>query len=951
MSDAVTALIARLDEMPWGAAHRAEAERVVALAAEKGDVDLEFAARMRLTANGVMTSVTELALTNFAWCLAKHKEDPARFVGGPGSGDTIFWHFKWMPGQLLNSPVFDLAQIDETFADFEATYRAAGLPLSALVTARLERGVKLRDAAEAKRWRAELETMPRDNYSSCKACVPSNYVDVDLLAGEDASAADRALAMWRDGRTCAAEPETALAAVLLPLARLGRGDDAAKAYEFVYGECRNDRDDLGNVADCVAFAAATGHEDLAFSLVERHLGWLAHDALSESEHSRAAKAFALALTRFERQGDGDVLVRGSDDPRLSFLLPAVDAPLTVAELAAHLWVAADDLATRFDARNGNDGYTAELAATRALVETTYDVPLENADSEGFRPLLVRAATPSTPLEWLDRASDLRWAVDNERVLEALDRAIPGLEGTELVRAFALQMSAAESVDDDALRGRARDSWLSAILASYGEASADFIRGLGDEPTPDQVSDAIAAHPGVEPSLVARAYVRAAEALVQQPEAGGDAVAAALDLVDKARALLTSPAVAADVAAQAVPSVLAFGAQLLAFLGRAEEALGRLDEAATLAPSRTMRGALADLRAGIAHASGDHEAAVAAYDEAVTLLAAAGHLDYARRTASHAGLVLQEEGNAADAAVRYAYASGLNHPGEAPDPELTWRYSLALVDSGGAEQAAPMLEEILAIETAAGAPVEAIAETHFHLGRAYDGAYDDRAADEYLAAAALFASVGKHGGAAIAGLRAGRELAYHARHQEAQEAYETAMASVAADPDPSLELDLLLGYGASLSAVNDARWVGVMERAVNLAAEAEEPSPLARAAFMRVSMHDDHEDSAQVAALSAEAVGLLLGVGDIDRAGAVVAWTSGALSALGRVDEAVALLEGAASDAATYGAGARIRLGDALISLLKLHDRKDEARRWKSVRKAILAELNREAEPDEDDAND
>lgn len=941
MPKATKRLLEGIDALPWGQALRAEAERVVALAQESGDVDLEFEARMRLTANGVMSSVTDLALTNFAWCLAKHHEDPARFVGGPDPGDTIFWQLKWMPGLLLNSPVFDLAQIDESFADFEATYRAAGLPLSAVVTAKLERAVKVRDLDEALTWRARLEAMPRDDYSSCDACVPSNYVDVDLLAGEDAAAADRALAMWERGESCASEPETALAGVLVPLARLGRVDDAARAYEYVYSQCRNDRDDLGNVAECVAFAAATGNESIAFSLVERHLGWLAHDALSESEHFAATRAFALALTRFAGLGFGDVVVRGSDDPRLAFILPPADGARTVAELAEHFWDAASGLAARFDARNATDGFSRLLDGTRALVDTTHRVPLDTAEDAAFKPLLVRGATPTSARAWFSKAADHRWAGDNARVLEALERAIPGLEGVDLVRAYALQMSAADAVGDVGLEDRAHAAWLDAIRATYGEASAAFVVAVGEQPTPGHLAATVASSPGVEPSLIARGHARAAEALVSTGDADEERVTAALAQLDAAAAIVSSDLVAPETAAHAVPSALAFKAQLLGFLGRSDEALAALDVAVDAAPTRAMRGALAHLRGSVLGGAGDVEAAAASFDEAVTLLAAAGHGEYAQRVAAQAGAVWQDLGQADLAVARYAYALSLTRPGETPDAELSWRHALALVDTGDAEQAVPMLEQILAAETASGAAIETLADTHFHLGRAYDGAYDERAADEYQAAAALFASIDRHGASAVAGLRAGRELAYQGRHDEAQSVYGAALAALVVEPDPGLETDLQLGLGASLSAADDARWAAAMDRAVELARESDAPGVHARAAFMRVSMHDDHDDSARVVALGPEVTSLLLELGDPDRAAAVITWTAVALADLDRIDDALGLLERALSDTETYDLGNRIGLAERLIGLLKRAGRKDEAQRWKAARKAMVAELDEE----------
>ncbi len=930
------ALLRGIDALPWGPAMQAEAERVVALAQESGNEDLEFAARMRLTATGTMSSVTDVALTNFAWCLAKHKEDPARFVGGPDESDTIFWHFKWMHGHLLGSPVFDLEQVAETLADFETTYKAAGLQMSAVVTAKMEIAVRTRDLEGALKWRAKLEKMPRDAYSSCNACVPSDYVDVDLLAGDDEAAAQRAMDMWNDGESCGSEPETALATVLLSLAKLGRDEEAIEAFEEVYEECKNDRDDLGNIARCVQFLAASGNEDRAFTLVERHLPWLSHDALSESEHFDAAKAFALALTRFAAQGHGDVLVRGSNDAKLAFLIPAADAARTVSELADALWAAATDLAARFDARNGNDGYARELAATRALVDTTYPVELDGDEEGSFKPLLVRAATPASPQEWLAKAADYRWVQDNVRVLEALEHAIPGLEGIDLVRAYALQVAAAGTLGDVGLHDRANAAWIDAVRAAYGEASAAFAAAIPEAPTPSEIAALVASAAGVDPQFVARAHSKAAEALVSTGDVGLEQVEQALAEADKTVALLTGNPLPPDVAAQAIPSALSFKAQLLGFLGRLDDAVAALDEALALAPTRAVKGALTHLKGNIVGRAGDAGAAVAAFDEAITLLAAAGYSEYAQRVAAQAGTLWQDQDVPGEAVARFAYALSIARPGEPADDELAWRYGLALIDSDSASEAVPVLEGVLESAAQAGAPAEILADMHFHLGRAYDGAYDARAGDEYVKAAELFSSVDQHGAAAIAGLRAGRELSYQNRREEAVVAYRNALGAVAVDANPPLEADLHLGLAAALSALKDAGWKDAIASAIEIASGLENTEYLFRAIVGRASMHDDHAEAAEVVAHGPAAIEISLAQGENEQAATVIQWVAGALAALGRVPEAVSLLETAINEDDTYEISPRLAMIESLRGILKAAGLKDQERRWKAEEKRLIA---------------
>ncbi|NTV38485.1 MAG: hypothetical protein HGA51_00785, partial [Demequinaceae bacterium] len=514
MTDTTQELLNRVDRLPYGAAFRAESEKLVAHAAESEDLDLEFQARMRLTSYAVMSGVSDLALTNFAWCIAKHKENPARFAGDAESpSGTIFWHYKWMPGLLTGSPAFDAAQIDSVLGDFEATYRASSLPLSALVTAKMETAIRMRRAADAERWGAELRALPRDAHSSCDACVPSNYVDLDLLRGDDDAAAKRALKMWKKGVSCADEPETMLASALLAMLRSGRVAKAVKAFDYVYESSRNERDALGRIADCVTFAAVTGNEERAFEMIERHLGWLAHDALGESEHRDAAAAFGVALSRLAAAGYGDAIVRGSADPQLAAVLPPSDSPLTVAELAGVMWNLAEHLSAAFDARNGNDGYTVWLDGMRALVDASYPVTLPEAQEGLFRPMLVRRAVPATADEWLERALDHRWAGEQVLALAAVAEALPGLEGRQRARAYGLQRTCAESLADAELQVGATEAWLAAVDGAYGAETAAFARATFDSPSVQDVASAVDSFPGAHIGFVASAHAASAAALL------------------------------------------------------------------------------------------------------------------------------------------------------------------------------------------------------------------------------------------------------------------------------------------------------------------------------------------------------------------------------------------------------------------------------------------------------
>jgi|GEM_PF-2110226 len=931
MTDTAEDLFDRLDGLPWGNAYRAEADRILALATEAQDLDLEFGARMRLTAYAVMSGVSDLALTHFAWCLAKHKEDPARFAGDVNSRPgSIFWHYKWMPGLLTGSPAFDAEQIDSVLADFEATYRAAALPLSALATARMETAIRMRKPDEAERWAKELKGLPDDAYSSCEACVPSNYVDLDLLQGDDEAAAKRALKMWKKGVSCGDEPETMLANSLMAMVRTGRNDKAVEAFTYVYEQSKGDPEDLGHIAKCVLFAAATGNEERAFTMIERHLGWLAHDALGESEHRDAAASFAVALTRLERAGYGNVVVRGSADPKLAAVLPAAPAPRTIAELALVMWQLAEDLTARFDARNGNDGYALWLAGMRELVDTTYPVELPDGAGDGFRPMLVRRAVPQTPDEWLERAFDHRWAGEAVFALAALSQALPDLEGRALSRGYGLQRVCAGALEDTELEQGATAAWIGAVEAAYGVETAAFARETCDDPSVEDVATALAAHPDAYVGFVAAAH-GAVASVILDGDVGEEQLAEAAQQLAEALDLVASIADDPD-AHRPLASMLLFSSQIAAARGLTVEALAQIDRALAVAESRTVEAVLMGAKAEFFARAGDLAGAAELHGVAVAVAAAAGHGGLAAHQAVSAGNVLAESGDHEEAAARYAYALSLNPPGETPPMALRWAYALASLNSGDAEASVPMLEQIRD-EEGPEASAASIAETHYHLGRAYDATYDDRAADEYLAAARAAQDTDLTALAAVAAYAAGRELHYQERLDEAIDAFELAIGALGDAPDPGLEVDVLLSYAGSLGTRGDDRWLTVADEAIAKAEASGHEALIAKAHFVRLSLLDDRDAHDRVIALADDVSARMLAIGDTGRAAAAVHWKASALLATERFDEAMGALAAAAKDE-THGADEREVFASRLAGTYAEAGRKAEASQWKSYLKQL-----------------
>ncbi|MDR1237865.1 MAG: hypothetical protein LBK28_06470, partial [Propionibacteriaceae bacterium] len=289
-------LFQQIDQMYWSPQERRLIDKAVELSREIGDEELEYQARMRLTASAAQLGDTDSMLTSFAWCLAKYDSDPVRFaVDLENNAADLLWHFKWMVGALDRNSMFALAQNEAMLDDMEEHYRRAGLGLSGVITARFAHSWRTGQLERAKELRSLLNSTPRDSHSHCDACGRSQLAEFAFELGEEEETLRLVDEIVEGGYSCGEEPEGALAATLLAKLRAGRLEDARADHSRSYRLARTNPDRIGIVADNIAFCAITNNEARGLAMVERHIGWLAHDPLDEGGHFRLLLAIGSVL--------------------------------------------------------------------------------------------------------------------------------------------------------------------------------------------------------------------------------------------------------------------------------------------------------------------------------------------------------------------------------------------------------------------------------------------------------------------------------------------------------------------------------------------------------------------------------------------------------------------------------------------------------------------------------
>ncbi|MGX1371744.1 hypothetical protein RKD19_007103 [Streptomyces canus] len=255
----------------------------------------------------------------------------------------VFWRFKWVGHALRQLPEIPLASLRQWLTEMRDRYEKAGLGLQPYYGQAYQLAAHVgEDTALAyELWAGRART----RLSDCEACEICERALFHLAAGDDA----RALETWEpvlNGKeSCQEEPARSLSYALLPLLRTGAADRAGELHLAGYRGCRRNPSMSGEVGRHLEFCALTGNEARGLELLAENRN-LFEEVDSPLEQLDFLTGVEVLLRRVEHLGHGE--------------LPAAGYPgrtWTVAGLHAEVRGRADDLAARFDARNGTSTHT------------------------------------------------------------------------------------------------------------------------------------------------------------------------------------------------------------------------------------------------------------------------------------------------------------------------------------------------------------------------------------------------------------------------------------------------------------------------------------------------------------------------------------------------------------------------------------------------------------------
>lgn len=883
----LTRLFEEIDRTPWGPHEQELVAQAVALAQELGDETLEYQARMRQTASANMGGLTDLMLSSFAWCLARHDADPARFPADIDNGAAdLMWQFKWMASSLRGSPAFAPEQIAAVLDDMESHYRAAGLGPSGVLMARFEDAHAAGRLDEAEQLRIRLETTPRDSHSHCDACGRSQIAGFFADTGRDEEAIRLVEEMVEGGFSCGEEPEHALSLALLPYLRLDRGEEAKAAHLRSYRLAKDNPDLLTAIANSIRFCAITGNEARALALVERHLPWLAHDALNAQGHFGMLTAVGTALDAVAAAGHGTTPVRGADAAELERFFGPHEGVWTAAELAPVAWAGAERLGARFDERDGTDNHARRLQNARQRAAERYEVPIRSDVFTAPAP----ETTPADADGWYRRALDISGYGAAAETLDILPHVIDEVDPERRAVLTGQRLAALvnlERIDEaqELLPDRIRT-----LRAAGRHAQADLeerfgLALFGTATAEDTAALAELLAESADPAAVLPPDTRGDIALTIAFGRIDDAPDAALELAEQAGALF----------ARAGDARMGYGAEFAAIMAllradRTEAGNARIER--LLADPELPRGVRArtlELRARIRGGRGEFTEGAADADEASRLLAELGGRVSLANAQMLAGALWEDAEAPEQALARYRVGARLVEQTGGDVAGAKYRVARTMLSSGAADEAAELFGEVLQLEERTDVPAGSRAMTALMLARAFRAAGEGgQAYGVFGYAAELFGEAENPADQALALMSRAQILAQYEEPEQAVATLEEAAQIVrTAEDAPAAVVEVLHNLGQSYGARRDDRAFALFDEVEEIARANDAAWVIAdvRDSRARALLAADRIDEGVAAALTASDA--FAEVGDPQSAGGSALLAARALHGVGRAADAVA----------------------------------------------------------------
>lgn len=320
-------------------------KQAINIADSNNDLDWGFDLRLDLIREETYTSHCIESFPAFVWILNIHDSNPELF-----DESDFLWEYKWMATSSRRNVNISREQIETIMADLRRRMLKNGYTDRAYFTVCIYWHLFLGEVDKAREFIKLRDGVSRDRMSHCNACELDASVEMELIDGNF----DKGIALAHDlinkKVTCGHMPFGTFCNLTYYLSKAGdkrAGEYFAKAEEEML-EMKDDTSLLSDVA-LLMYYLIDNNNDRAWEYFEKYAGW---EVGAEDSFS-----FEFALPILSLLKD-----KGTRSLNMDTKLPyySSDNTYNLGELYDYYYKKADDLASRFDARNGNNHFRSRL---------------------------------------------------------------------------------------------------------------------------------------------------------------------------------------------------------------------------------------------------------------------------------------------------------------------------------------------------------------------------------------------------------------------------------------------------------------------------------------------------------------------------------------------------------------------------------------------------------------
>lgn len=328
-------------------------KEATSIADAHNDLEWGFDLRLDIMDEEFYTSHDNESFAAFAWLLNACDQHPDLF-----DEDELLWKYKWMISAARNNAGISLQQIDQISDDFKTRLQRNGYSLRAYYGQKFCFALyHLQDYEKAKEYAALHKKELRDDMSDCRACELDDEVSLQLALNN----VDEALSMSKDlfsGKlSCSHVPFMTYCSFVeyfnLKKDMQQAADFFTKAEQSLL-EMENDSSQIGNIGLLIS-SLAKYNEAKAWEYFEQYIHW----SLECNEYSKF-RISACVLPLLNAIGAKTLNVNSA----MPWYRP--DGHYDLQQLYAYYDVEANELAKRFDQRNGNNNFEQYLNTIKTL---------------------------------------------------------------------------------------------------------------------------------------------------------------------------------------------------------------------------------------------------------------------------------------------------------------------------------------------------------------------------------------------------------------------------------------------------------------------------------------------------------------------------------------------------------------------------------------------------------